>query len=457
MSTADLSLRDRAALLHPTTHLGRHAAQGPLIIERGEGIHVWDSEGRRYIEGMAGLWCAALGYGVPELAEAAAEQVRKLSYSHLFGSKSHEPAILLAEKLKELAPFSAGKVFFGHSGSDANDTQIKLIWYYNNLIGRPEKKKIIARDRAYHGVTLGAATLTGLAVNHKGFDLPLDYVRRVRCPHFYREGLPGETEEEFSTRLADELEALIVKEGADTIAAFIAEPVMGAGGVVVPPAGYFEKVQAVLERHDILLIDDEVICGFGRTGRWFGSQTLGMRPDTMSLAKALSSGYQPISAVLIPDSMYEVLEAGSKELGVFGHGYTYSGHPVCAAVALKNLELMQQRRVVEHAAAVADRFQSRLRAFADHPLVGEARGVGLIGAVELVSDKASRRGFAAALGVAAYCQARAEAHGLIVRAMGGDTIAFCPPLVVSEADIDELFDRFARALDDTAAWLATQR
>jgi 4-aminobutyrate--pyruvate transaminase len=456
MNAASLQERDLAALLHPTTHLPRHREQGPLLIDRAQGVHVWDQQGKQYIEGMAGLWCTALGYGVKELADTAAEQMSRLSYAHLFGGKSHEPAIELAEKLKEMAPFPAAKVFFGHSGSDANDTQIKLIWYANNARGKPNKKKIIARQRAYHGVTLGAGSLTGLQVNHNGFDLPLPYVLRVRCPHYYREAEAGETEAQFTDRLADELEALILREDPDTIAAFIAEPVMGAGGVVIPPAGYFEKIQAVLDRYDILLIDDEVITGFGRTGKMFGCETVGMRPGTMSLAKALSSGYQPISAVLIPDWMDDALHEAGKTLGVFGHGYTYSGHPVCAAVALKNLELIERYKVIDHTARVAKRFQRRLAEFADHALVGEARGVGLIGACELVRDKASKQPFDTAQGVGAYLQTRCEKHGLIVRALG-DSLAFCPPLVISEAQIDEMFDRFGRALDETLAWQQGER
>jgi 4-aminobutyrate--pyruvate transaminase len=348
------------------------------------------------------------------------------------------------------------KVFFANSGSEANDTAIKMVWYFNNALGRPNKKKIIARERAYHGVTLGAGSLTGLQVNHNGFDLPLPYVLRVRCPHYYREAEPGETEAQFSSRLAEELEALILREDPETIAAFIAEPIMGAGGVVVPPAGYFEKIQAVLARYDIALIADEVITGFGRTGQWFGSPAMGMRPDTMSLAKALSSGYQPISAVLIPEWMDDALHEASGKLGLFGHGYTYSGHPVCAAVALKNIELLEKHQVIEHAARVAKRFLSRLASFSDHPLVGETRGVGLIGACELVPDKASKQAFKPSAGVGPYLQARCEKHGLIIRAMG-DTIAFCPPLVISEAQVDEMFDRFSRALDETLAWLQGER
>jgi 4-aminobutyrate--pyruvate transaminase len=440
--------RDLDALLHPTTDLVAHQRSGPLVLTRGEGIYVWDEHGRPYIEGMAGLWCAALGYGEAELVDAATEQMRKLSYSHLFSGRSNEPSILLAEKLKAMSPFGASKVFFGHSGSDANDTQIKFAWYYNNAIGHPEKKKIISHHRGYHGITIGAGSLTGLSSSHAGFDLPLAGFLKIRCPHYYREAQEGETEHAFVERLADELEALIVREDPRTIAAFIAEPVLGAGGVIVPPAGYYEAIQRVLTRHDILMIDDEVICGFGRTGKLFGAQTTGMKPDTMSLAKALSSGYQPISAVLIPDAMADAFLRAGGTHGVFGHGFTYSGHPVCAAVALRNLELIERRALVDHAMHVGEHFQARLRAYSEHPLVGEARGVGLIGALELVADKPSRRSFAPADGVGKKLQQNAQRHGLIVRAMG-DTIAFCPPLIISHEQVDDLFARFSLALADT--------
>lgn len=447
-STLSLGARDMDAMLHPTTHIQQHRAKGSKVFTHAEGIHIWDENQNQYIEGMSGLWCTALGYGEKELVDAAARQMSTLSYSHLFNGRSNEPAILLAEKLKAMAPFAASKVFFGHSGSDANDTQIKLMWYYNNAIGRPRKKRIISRQRAYHGVGFGSASMTALASSHTGFDLPFAPFLRTRCPHHYREAEAGESEEAFSSRLADELEALIRSEDPDTIAAFIAEPLMGAGGVVIPPQGYFEKIQAVLDRYDILLIDDEVICGFGRTGKMFGAETFHMRPDTMSLAKALSSGYQPISAVLIPEKMYQAFLEASESKGVFGHGFTYSGHPVCAAVALKNIELIEQRGLVVRAAHLSIQFQARLRDFATHPLVGEARGVGLIGALELVADKKTKRSFAPNLAVGADLQARCEKHGLIVRAMG-DTVAFCPPLIITAAQIDEMFERFSRALEET--------
>ncbi len=319
----NLHARDQEVLLHPVTSLVELRRSGPFMIERGKGVHVWDSDGRRYIEGLAGLWCTALGHGVEELADAAREQMKKLAYSHLYVGRSHEAAVLLADRLVDMAPFPVSRVFFGTSGSDANDTQIKLIWYYNNVLGRPRKKKIISRLKAYHGSTIASGSLSGLPVFHKLFDLPIANVLHTACPHFYWGAEPGETEEEFATRLAAGLEQLIVDEGPDTVAAFIAEPVMGAGGVIVPPRTYFEKVQAVLKKYDVLLIDDEVICGFGRTGNVFGAETVAMQPDTITLAKALSSAYLPISAVLIPEPMYEVLEQGSDSIGVFGHGYTH--------------------------------------------------------------------------------------------------------------------------------------
>ena len=448
-STSD---RDHLSVLHPTTDLPALRRDGPLVIERGKGIRVWDEHGKEYIEGLAGLWCTALGYGVEELAEAAAEQIRKLSFSHLFAGRSHEPAVALAEKLREIGPVESAKAFFGTSGSDANDTQVKLVWYYNNALGRPEKKKIISRRRGYHGVSLAAGSMTGLPPFHKSFDLPLPQFRHVTCPHHYREAQPGETEAEFTARLAAELDDLIRAEGPGTVAAFIAEPVLGAGGVVVPPEGYYPAIQKVLDEHDVLLIDDEVICGFGRLGTPFGAEAMDMKPDTASVAKALSSAYLPISAVLVPDQMVDVFVEAGERWGVFGHGFTYTGHPVCAAVALKALELMEERDLFAHAARVGSYFQAGLRRFADHPLVGEVRGKGLLGACELVADKQTREAFPTQRGVGAYCMERCLDQALILRALG-DTVAFCPPLIVIESDIDEILERFGRGLDETLAWV----
>jgi len=454
---SNLAARDVETLVHPYINLARFRETGPLIIERGHGVYVYDTDGKAYIEGMAGLWCTALGYGNEELVEAAAAQMRKLSFAHLFTGRSHDPAIELAEKLKEIAPVPISKVFFCNSGSEANDTQVKLVWYLNNALGRPRKKKIVSRMKAYHGVTVVAASLTGLPGNHRDFDLPLPGFLHAGCPHHYRFAQDGESEAEFATRLAAELDALIVSEGPDTVAAFIAEPVMGAGGVIVPPQGYFEKIMAVCARHDVFMISDEVICGFGRLGTTFGCTKLGFAPHSISIAKALSSAYLPIAGVMIPETMYQALLAESRKIGVFGHGFTYGGHPVSAAVALKALEIYARDRVVEKAAARAPQFQSRLEALGAHPLVGEARGLGLIGGLELVADKASKRSFAPQHGVGARAVQFAESEGLIVRAVLGDVLTLSPPLVISEQEIGELFDRLARALDKTLDWVTRER
>jgi 4-aminobutyrate---pyruvate transaminase len=453
---ANAPMRDIETILHPYTNLAAFRDTGPLVVESAQGVFVHDSTGKAYIDGMAGLWCTALGYGNPELIEAATEQMRKLSYAHLFGGRSHEPAIALAEKLKEISPAPASKIFFASSGSEANDTQIKLAWYYNNARGKPGKKTILSRKRGYHGVTLAAASLTGLANNHLDFDLPFAWARHLTAPHFYREGLDGETEDDFTARLVRELEELISREGADTIAAFIAEPVMGAGGVIVPPRGYFEKMQEVLRRHDILFIADEVICGFGRTGHMFGSQAFDATPDSISMAKALTSGYVPLAAVTVPEEMYQAMLDASRRIGTFGHGYTYSGHPVSAAVAVKAIEIYQRDNIVGHVRSVAPVFASRLKALNEHPLVGETRSIGLLGGLELVADKPAKRAFLPQQGVAAMTARFCEDEGLIARALG-DSIALCPPLVITETEVGELFDRLGRALDKTEAWVNREK
>ncbi|HEY8520194.1 MAG TPA: aminotransferase [Gammaproteobacteria bacterium] len=452
----ELEALDLKSLFHPNTNLAALRRTGPLVLTRGEGIYVWDSHGNRYIEGMAGLWCTTLGYGDEELAAVAAEQMRKLSFAHLFIGKSHEPGVRLAERLVRMAPFDASRVFFGNSGSDANDTQIKLVWYYNNAVGRLRKKKIIARRRGYHGTTIASAGLTGLAPFHEHFDVPLPFVVHAEAPYYYRGAEPGESEEDYATRLAADLERLIEREGPDTIAAFIAEPMMGVGGVLLPPRTYFEKVHAVLAKHDILLIDDEVICGFGRTGSLWGAQTFGMRPNTLTAAKALSSGYLPISAVIVPEFLYEAIEEASARVGHFGHGFTYSGHPVAAAVALRTLEIYEERNLYEHVRRMAPLFQARLRALANHPLVGDARGVGLAGAVELVQSKATKAPFPAKAGVGTQCMVLCRHRGLIVRALG-DAVALCPPYIVTEEQIDEIFQRFEQGLNDTLEWARRER
>jgi len=457
MPLSNAQTRDMKTLLHPFTPLKHLDQNGPLILERGKGIFVYDAKGKDYIEAMSGLWSTALGWGENELAETAAEQMRKLSYGHVFAGKSHEPAVALAEKLKELAPFPVGKVFFGCSGSEANDTQIKFAWYAANARGQKARKKIIARQKAYHGVTIASASLTGLTPVHASFDLPLDFARHTECPHFYRFGQPGESEMQFSARMAASLDALIEQEGPETIAAMFVEPVMGAGGAMVPPDGYFDAITKVLDKYGIALVDDEVITGFGRTGEWFGCAKYGFEPDSMSIAKALSSSYIPISAVLLSPELTEIIDAESRRIGMLGHGFTYGGHPVSAAVALKTIEIYQKRDVVGHVRHVEPVFLERLRRVAEHPLVGESKGVGLIAGIELVIDKKTKASFDPAKGVAQKLGGFAEEAGLIVRPLPSDRIAICPPLVISEAEIGELFDRLERALAKTQDWAKAEK
>jgi len=454
---SNLAVRDIETLVHPYTQLAALRESGPLILERGKGVFVYDTEGRGYIEGMAGLWCTALGYGNEELVEAAAAQMRKLPFAHLFTGKSHDPAIELAERLKELFPIPASKVFFCSSGSEANDTQIKLAWYMNNALGRPRKKKIISRLKAYHGVTVAAASLTGLAANHRDFDLPIAGILHASCPHHYRFAQEGESEDDFARRLAGELDALILREDPQTVAAFIAEPVMGAGGVIVPPKIYFREISKVCRKYDVYMISDEVICGFGRLGTMFGCSALGFDPDSITVAKALTSAYVPLAAVSVPQAMYEAMLDESRKIGVFGHGFTYSGHPVAAAVALKALEIYARERIADAVARKAPQFQARLAALGEHPLVGEARGLGLVGGIELVADKRSKRSFDPKAAVAPAVVGFAQEEGLIVRFLAGDIVSICPPLIITPQEIDELFDRLGRALDRAAQWVRAQQ
>jgi 4-aminobutyrate--pyruvate transaminase len=450
MARTDSASRDIATTIHPYTNLKVHESDGPLVITEGDGVFVIDESGKKYLEGLAGLWNASLGFSERRLAEAAYRQMLKLPFYHTFAHKAIDIGIELSEKLLSLAPAPMSKVFFVNSGSEANDTVVKLVWYYNNALERPRKKKIISRAKSYHGVTVASASLTGLPNNHRDFDLPIANILHVDCPHFYRFGLPGETEESFATRLADSLEQRILSEGADTVAALIAEPVMGAGGVILPPVTYWEKIQAVLKKYDILLIADEVICAFGRTGDMWGCNTYGLQPDMITCAKALSSGYLPIGAVMVSEAIYQGLVKQSEKIGMFSHGFTYSGHPVSSAVALETLNIYEKDDTLSHVRRVAPRMQAGLRQFANHPLVGEVRGIGLIGAVELVADKSTRASFNPAAGVGPYLIRRGHHHGVILRALG-DSIAFCPPLIINEAEIDLMLGRFAMALDDTFA------
>jgi 4-aminobutyrate--pyruvate transaminase len=442
------SARDRAFVLHPMTNLVQHAAEGPLIVTRGDGVHIVDDQGRRFIEGVSGLWSVTLGFHNERLAQAAYRQMLQLPSYHMFRFKSHPTAIELAERLIALSPVPMSKVFFANSGSEANDTAVKLAWYYNNALGRRAKKKIIARRGGYHGVGIGSGSLTGLDRNHRDFDLPIDRFLHTDCPHHWRFAAEGESEEAFGTRLADNLEKLILAEGPDTVAAFVAEPVMGTGGIIVPPKTYFEKIQAVLKRHDVLFIVDEVICGFGRLGDMFGCQTFGLKPDIITMAKGLSSGYLPISAVLVSEDIYRACLEESGKIGVFGHGFTYSGHPVCAAVALEALKIYEETDIVGHVRAVAPLLQEGLRGYAGHPLVGEVRSIGLMGGLELVKDKAAKTPFPPELNVGLFIERRCQEHGAILRALG-DTLTAAPPLIIEPSEIEQILRIIGRALDET--------
>ena len=435
-------------LIYPTTNF---KAIEQVTVERGEGCYVWDNHGNKYLEGLAGLWCTALGYGNQEVIATATEQMNKLTFNHMFGGKTHQVAIDLADKLADMIPMKDAVISFGNSGSDANDTHIKLLRYYHEAIGKPHCRKIIARERSYHGVTVAAASLTGLPVTQNHFDLPIDALGILRTdhPHYYRGKQGEETEVEFVDRIVGNLEAMILREGPDTIAAFIAEPITGASGVIVPPEGYYQKVQAVLNRYDIMFWADEVITGFGRTGSDFGCSTMGIEsPDMITFAKQLSSAYMPISASAINREMYTAMIEQTATAGAFGHGYTYSGHPVACAVALKVLEIYQRDEIFEKAAITGKYLQKRLAEFSDHPLVGEVRGSGLLGAIELVADKKTGQPFVGGA-VGGYAQKMAQDSGLLIRAVAGSSLGFCPPLIITEPQIDELIGKVSIALDKT--------
>ena len=443
------------SMIYPTTN---PAMSETMVVARAEGPYIYDKQGKRYLEGMAGLWCTALGYGNEEIIEAAERQMRELSFSHMFGGKTHPSAIELADKLAAMVPMQDGRVFLGNSGSDANDTLLKLIRYHAEASGQPNRIKVIAREQGYHGVTLASAALTAIPTNHAHFQLPFEAlgVLRTGSANYYRGANEGESEAEFVARRAQELEALILAEGPETIAAMIAEPVSGAGGVIVPPEGYFEATKAVLDRYGIWLWDDEVICGFGRLGTDFGANKMGMQPQMMTLAKALSSAYVPVSAAIVQGDIADCINASATEVGVFGHGYTYSGHPLGCAVASKVIDIYVRDKIFDHAATVGDYLQGRLKEFADHPLVGEVSGVGMIGAVELVADKTSKKPFDG-MKVGQFCAKAAEDNGLVIRPLGGNRVAVCPPLIIETTHVDELIEKFGAALNLTLDWVTAEK
>lgn len=436
-------------MLAPFTAGWQSSELHPLVIERSEGSYVYDIHGKKYLDSLAGLWCTALGGNEPRLVAAATAQLNTLPFYHSFWNRTTKPSLDLAKEL--LDTFTArkmGKAFFTNSGSEANDTQVKLVWYYNNALGRPNKKKFIARMKSYHGSTLISASLSGLPALHQKFDLPAPFVLHTDCPHYWRFHLPGESEEEFSTRLANNLENLILKEGPETIAAFIAEPVMGAGGVIAPPKTYFEKIQAVVKKYDILFIADEVICAFGRLGTMFGCDKYNIQPDLVSLAKALSSAYMPIGAVLVSPEISDVIYSQSNKLGLFSHGFTYSGHPVSCAVALEALKIYKERNVVEQVQRIAPRFQDGVKAFSDSPIIGEIRGTGLILGTEFTDNKSPNDTFPPEWGVGALFGSECEKRGMLLR-VAGDNIMMSPPFIITPEEIDQLIGIYGEALKAT--------
>ncbi len=462
MGTADvmvdnpnsLQVRDVAYHVHPQTNLRIHRDEGPVMITRGKGIYIYDDAGREIIDGLSALGCVSLGYQEPRLIRAATKQMEELPFAPTFYNRSSPPVVELAEKLVGIAPVPLSKVLFQCSGSEANDTAIKLIWYYNNAIGRPQKKKIIGRICGYHGNTVAAVSLSGQPHMHADFDAPLPMFKHVDNPNYYRFHIDGETEEEFSFRMARNLEKLILEEGPDTVAAFFAEPVQGGGGAIFPPSGYWREMQAVLYKYNVLFVADEVICGFGRTGDLWGCQTYDIKPDLISCAKSLSSAYFPISALMIGDDIYEAMVRESEKIGVFGHGYTYAGHPVGAAVALEALSIYEERDILGHIRSVAPRFQAGMRALGDHPLVGDVQGVGIFAGMELVKEKKTRAPFDPSWRVGELVQDFAYGRGLYLRAIG-DRINCMPPFIITEAEIDELLARLKGGLDD--AWEVVQK
>jgi L-2,4-diaminobutyrate transaminase len=454
----ELEAIDRRTVLHASTDAKKHAngtLGTPRIIETGTGIRIVDAQGRELIDGFAGLYCVNVGYGRTEIADRIHEQAKKLAYYHTYAGHSHAPVIELSKRILDLAPPGMSRIFYGLSGSDANETQIKLAWYYQNVLGRPGRRKIISRLRGYHGSGIMTGSLTGLGVFQEHFNLPLSDVKHTVTPHFFREADSSMSEVQFSKWCAQKLEELILDEGPDTIAAFIGEPVLGTGGLIPPPAEYWSEIQAVLAKYDILLIADEVITAFGRIGHDFGCERYAIAPDLITIAKGMTSAYLPLSGVIVNEKVWKVLELGAEKFGALGHGWTYSAHPLCVTAALVNLEIIEREGIVEHARATGDYFQKRLREeFSDHDLVAEARGVGLLGALEFAPEKARSSRFAPDLGVGARVAKACLENGLIARAMPhGDILGFAPPLIITRAEIDDLLARTRRAVDRVTAEL----
>ncbi len=451
---------DRDTVFHPSTHASDHA-HGKLpvnIIQSGNGIYIKNQDGTELLDAFAGLYCVNVGYGRTEIAEAIYEQAKKLAYYHTYVGHSNEALIELSQRIIDWAPDGMRKVYYGLSGSDANETQIKLVRYYQNILGNKDKKKIISRDRGYHGSSIAAGSLTGLNLFHQAFDLPIDGILHTIAPHYYWNAEEGMSEIAFSKYCADELEKMILAEGADTVGAFIGEPVMGTGGLIPPPEGYWDAIQKVLNKYDVLLIADEVVCGFGRVGTPFGSHLYGIKPDLITIAKGLTSAYLPLSGVIVGDKVWKVIERGSEELGPMGHGWTYSGHPLGAAAGLANLAILERENLTENARDTGAYFQQKMHnAFDNHPLVGEVRGVGLMNALEFVAEKTKKQRFEASWKVGPRVSAACLEQKMIARAMpNGDILGFAPPLTVTKSEVDEMVQRTEKALNNVADQLSKE-
>jgi L-2,4-diaminobutyrate transaminase len=446
LDIAALIKQDPEVLLHPSSSITQLLADGPQMITGASGCRITDAEGHSLLDAVAGLWCVNAGYGRTELADAMQQAASQLGYYHSFANASNPWQVALAAKLVELSPKQLTKVFFGTSGSDCNDTLIKIAWHYHFLQGKTEKIKIISRQQAYHGTSISTASLTGLPAFHRDFPIPLDFVIHTDCPHYYSKSLENETEDEFCDRMIGNIEQLIKEEGAHTIAAFFAEPIQGAGGVIVPPENYFPRLRKLLTENDILLVADEVISGYGRTGDWFASDKMGVQPDMMASAKGLTSGYFPLSAAFITEEIWEVLKLGSEKLGAFSHGYTYSGHPVGAAVALANIEILEEEQLVSKAKTTGDYLHSQLQSLLNLPAVGEVRGMGMLAAVQLVADKGSRELHDPINKIPHKVSAAMREKGVIVRPLPSiGALAISPPLSMTHGEVDEL----VQALTDT--------
>ncbi|WP_439154174.1 aspartate aminotransferase family protein [Yoonia sp.] len=450
LTNDQLAQWDRENFFHASTHLAQHArGETPTrVITGASGVHIEDRDGNRMLDAFAGLYCVNVGYGRTEIADAIAEQAKSLAYYHAYVGHGTEASITLSKMIMDRAPAHMSKVYFGMSGSDANETNIKLVWYYNNILGRPEKKKIISRWRGYHGSGLMTGSMTGLEFFHNKFDLPLSQVLHTDTPYYFRRADNDQTEEEFTTQCVASLEDLIAREGADTIAAFIGEPVLGTGGIVPPPAGYWAAIQAVLDKHDILLIADEVVTGFGRLGTMFGSDHYGMKPDLIAIAKGLTSAYAPLSGSIVSDKMWKVLEQGTDENGPIGHGWTYSAHPICAAAGVANLKLIDDLDLVTNAGRIGAYLNAAMRdAVGSHSHVGEVRGEGLLCAVELAADKDTRTLYDPAQKIGPQIVAAMAADGVIARAMPqGDILGFAPPFCITESEVDQVVAATAKAI-----------